>query len=122
MNLTEAGESTGHLGYDKRIEAASKLKESFGSKYVVITCGEHGMVSFDGNYHDIPTMAKEVIDVSGAGDTVVSVAALCLAAGLKPEMIAEISNIAGGLVCESVGVVPIDKEQLMEETIALLVK
>lgn len=52
----------------------------------------------------------------------VSVAALALAAGLKPEMIAEISNIAGGLVCESVGVVPIDSNQLIEETISILVQ
>jgi len=58
--------------------------------------------------------------VSGAGDTVISVATLCLIAGLPLSVIAEISNIAGGLVCEKSGVVSIDKDQLLEETLELL--
>jgi len=68
----------------------------------------------------IPAHIRNISDVSGAGDTVVSVAALCVALKLSPEITATLSNLAGGLVCEKVGVVPIDKKQLLEE--ALIIK
>ena len=58
---------------------------------------------------------RNVSDVSGAGDTVISLATLCLTVGLDPSLMAEISNLAGGLVCEKSGVVPINKEQLKRE-------
>jgi bifunctional ADP-heptose synthase (sugar kinase/adenylyltransferase) len=61
-----------------------------------------------------------VADVSGAGDTVISVASLCLALNLSPYEIAYISNLAGGLVCEEAGVVPVNKEKLLKEILALL--
>jgi len=67
----------------------------------------------------VPAHIRSIADVSGAGDTVVSVAAACLAAGLRPVEIAAISNLAGGLVCEEVGVVPINKTRLMEEALRL---
>jgi len=63
----------------------------------------------------VPTHAREVADVSGAGDTVISVATLCLAAGLDAMTAAKISNIAAGIVCEFKGVVPINKEKLLHE-------
>jgi bifunctional ADP-heptose synthase (sugar kinase/adenylyltransferase) len=59
--------------------------------------------------------------VSGAGDTVISVAALAMAAGAQPETYAALSNIAGGLVCEKVGVVPIDKELLRHEALIKMI-
>jgi bifunctional ADP-heptose synthase (sugar kinase/adenylyltransferase) len=62
---------------------------------------------------------RNISDVSGAGDTVISVASLCLAAGYPMETIAELSNLAGGLVCEQVGVVPVDREKLREEAATL---
>ena len=65
--------------------------------------------------HFIPAHFRIIADVSGAGDTVISVATLCLACGVPAKLIAEISNLAGGLVCEKVGVVSIDKEQLMND-------
>jgi|AntAceMinimDraft_17_1070374.scaffolds.fasta_scaffold08659_4 rfaE bifunctional protein kinase chain/domain len=68
----------------------------------------------------IPAYIRNIADVSGAGDTVVSVAALCIALNLDPEIIASISNIAGGLVCEKVGVVPIDKKRFLKEVLLLL--
>ena len=58
---------------------------------------------------------REIADVSGAGDTVISIAALCLALGLSPFLIAALSNLGGGLVCEHIGVIPIDKEDLLKE-------
>ena len=69
----------------------------------------------DKNEHFIPAHVRSISDVSGAGDTVVSTAALCLALGLPDKFIAELSNLAGGLVCEYLGVVSIDKEQLFKE-------
>jgi bifunctional ADP-heptose synthase (sugar kinase/adenylyltransferase) len=57
--------------------------------------------------------------VSGAGDTVISVAALLTALHVNPIITAHISNLAGGLVCEQIGVVPINKEQLLEESLKL---
>ena len=68
----------------------------------------------------IPAHVRNISDVSGAGDTVISVASLCLALNLDLLTIASISNLAGGLVCEEVGVVPINREKLLNEAIALL--
>ncbi len=67
----------------------------------------------------IKAHVRNIADVSGAGDTVISVASLCLAQGLGPEKTAALSNLAGGLVCEQVGVVPINKQRLLEEAIRL---
>jgi bifunctional ADP-heptose synthase (sugar kinase/adenylyltransferase) len=55
--------------------------------------------------------------VSGAGDTVVSIAVLCVALNLPAHLTAAMSNLGGGLVCQHVGVVPIDKEELLHEAI-----
>jgi len=57
----------------------------------------------------------EIADVSGAGDTVVSIAVLAVALKLTPKQIASLSNLGGGLVCQHVGVVPIDKGELLME-------
>ena len=64
----------------------------------------------------IPAHKRDIADVSGAGDTVIATAALCLAAGLDEFKASEIANLAGGLVCEHVGVVPINKTRLLEES------
>jgi rfaE bifunctional protein kinase chain/domain len=112
-----------HSSEKQLTKAVDLLKSKLKIDLALITLSEHGIYVHGRHVKKrLPAHYRDISDVSGAGDTVVSIAALCLAAGLKPEMIAEISNIAGGLVCESVGVVPIDKEQLMEETISLLVK
>jgi len=67
----------------------------------------------------VPAHIRNIADVSGAGDTVVSIAALCIAANLSAVQTATLANLAGGLVCEKVGVVPIDKKQLLEEALKL---
>jgi len=63
----------------------------------------------------IPAQVRNISDVSGAGDTVISVITLALAAGLEPETAVRYANMAGGIVCEEVGVVPINKERLLDE-------
>lgn len=99
------------------------LKTKLKIDLALITLSEYGIYVHGRKVKKrIPAHVRDIADVSGAGDTVVSVAALSLAAGAKPELIAEVANIAGGLVCESVGVVPIDREQLEEECRKVLTK
>jgi bifunctional ADP-heptose synthase (sugar kinase/adenylyltransferase) len=83
---------------------------------MMVTLSEHGVyIGNETTKNIIPAHVRNISDVSGAGDTVISVAALCLGLGLNEIMIASLANLAGGLVCEQVGVVPIDKELLMKE-------
>lgn len=97
-------------------EASNQLRDKLGIEMVMATLSELGIyISDNGSYHNIPAEIRDIADVSGAGDTVISTASLCLAASLPPKDIAYISNLAGGIVCEKVGVVPIDKELLKEE-------
>ena len=82
----------------------------------LITLSEKGVYINDRKTKTlIPAHLRDITDVSGAGDTVVSVAALCLAAKLPSETTARLANLAGGLVCEKVGVVPVDKSELLKE-------
>ena len=98
--------------------AVVQLKNKLQCIGVFVTLSEHGVYinKEDSQYH-IPAHPRNIIDVSGAGDTVISIAALCVAIGLSPYLIASLSNLAGGLVCEYVGVVTINREQLMKNAI-----
>ncbi|HCS18975.1 MAG TPA: D-glycero-beta-D-manno-heptose-7-phosphate kinase [Bacteroidetes bacterium] len=87
---------------------------------VMVTLSERGVLISDRKHWErLPAHVRNISDVSGAGDTVVSVAALCLALNAPLFEIAFLSNLAGGLVCEKVGVVPIEKAKLLEEAIKL---
>ncbi|MBL4592752.1 MAG: D-glycero-beta-D-manno-heptose-7-phosphate kinase [Flavobacteriales bacterium] len=107
----------------KEVESAiDQLNTTQNNKINFITLSEHGVfIKDESSKAQIPAHIRSIADVSGAGDTVISVAALCLALDQPITMIAEIANLAGGLVCESVGVVPIDKDQLLSEAIANLI-
>ena len=70
---------------------------------------EHGKASFP-----IPTRAREVYDDSGAGDTVIAVFALCLAAGANKHQSADIANFAAGIVVGKMGVVAVELDELKE--------
>ncbi|GAB3979402.1 D-glycero-beta-D-manno-heptose-7-phosphate kinase [Spirosoma terrae] len=104
---------------DKPVEfeaAVDQLKDQLNIKGALITLSERGVfIDFNGEKHKLPAHVRTIADVSGAGDTVVSIAACCVALKQSPSIIAGLSNLGGGLVCESVGVVPIDKTQLKEE-------
>lgn len=81
---------------------------------MMVTLSEHGIfVANQEQYIHIPTQVRHVADVSGAGDTVISTAAVCYVLGFPMEEVARISNIAGGLVCEQPGVVTVEKNQLI---------
>lgn len=83
---------------------------------LMVTLSEHGiLVAREGECVHIPAVSRDIADVSGAGDTVISVAALCMIAGLEAPETAAISNLAGGQVCEKAGVVPVDPLKLLDE-------
>jgi len=102
---------------EKVIEAANNLRKELNAKYVMVTLSENGVLLTDGiQTFAMPAQKREIADVSGAGDTVISVLACCMAGNLDAQKSTVIANIAGGLVCEKVGVVPIEKTQLLKET------
>ncbi|MES2654137.1 MAG: D-glycero-beta-D-manno-heptose-7-phosphate kinase [Bacteroidota bacterium] len=105
----------------QEFEAVCKdLMQSMQLKNLFVTLSEHGVMITDGKeFHYIPAHFRKIADVSGAGDTVISVASLCMALNMPIKSIATISNLAGGLVCEEVGVVPIDKNKLGAELNAI---
>lgn len=120
-NLKELKEGTG-IDFDYATQphlfhaALERLNEILEAEISFVTLSEHGVfIQRDHEMHHCKAHVRNISDVSGAGDTVISVATLCLAAGADLHAIAEISNIAGGLVCEESGVVSIDKEKLMNE-------
>lgn len=85
---------------------------------ILITLSNDGIyVSENELGKHIPAHIRNIADVSGAGDTVISIAALCLASGLTAIQTAAIGNLAGGIVCEEVGVVPVNKDKLMNEVV-----
>ncbi len=94
---------------------AHAIKEKQNYKLIFITLSEMGVFISNGvkeQYY--PAVIRHIADVSGAGDSVISVASLAMAAKLPPKTMALMSNIAGGLVCENLGVVPVDKKQLIQ--------
>jgi len=116
-----------HQPEDKKELAAicKKLHKELNIDYIMATLSEAGIFisSEMGTINNIyPAHVRNISDVSGAGDTVISVASLCLALGLSPGTIAKIANIAGGLVCEVAGVVPVNKERLLMETVEFMAK
>ena len=102
-------------------QAVEQLENLLANKITLTTLSEKGVyIKSDREFHHIKAHERDITDVSGAGDTVISVASLCLALDCELELIAELANLAGGIVCESVGVVPIQKEQLLREGKRLL--
>lgn len=119
-NLKELREGLGievdAKNMDSIRSAVAQLQTKLEAKMVMVTLSEHGVfIKDNGDTHLIPAHIRQISDVSGAGDTVISVMACAMAVGLSPQKAAAIANLAGGLVCEYVGVVPINRENLMEE-------
>ena len=97
------------------------LHERLDHRISLITLSEKGVFYQQGSEHKIiPTHIRSIADVSGAGDTVIAVASVVYASTKDVCLMAEISNIAGGLVCEEVGTVAINRQQLLDECKRLL--
>jgi rfaE bifunctional protein kinase chain/domain len=99
-------------------QVVSQLKKRLQLVSALVTLSEKGVyIDYEQEKYLMPAHIRQIADVSGAGDTVVSIAALCVALQLSPQLIAGLSNLGGGLVCEHAGVVPIHKESLMLEAL-----
>ena len=124
-NLKELKEGVGAVSMDvtnrNEFEAAVlELESKLNNQITLVTLSEHGVfIKKEEDKKYIPAHIRNIADVSGAGDTVIAVATLCLVAGLAIEHIADIANLSGGLVCEVSGVVPIDAELLKDEILNL---
>ena len=104
--------------FEKGIEV---LEEKLQNKISFVTLSENGVfIKNQTEKYYVPAHMRSISDVSGAGDTVIAVATLCLISGASTKQIAEISNLAGGLVCEKSGVVSISKNDLFSEVSELL--
>lgn len=124
-NLKELREGLGmpinRASFEEVEAAVNKLSTHLNQGISFITLSEYGVFLKSNEFNGvIPAHKREIADVSGAGDTVISVAALCLALKTPHEFLAAVSNLAGGLVCEEVGVVPITKEKLHAEALKLI--
>lgn len=96
--------------------AASEMLKRLDAENVLLTLGEKGMILLEarGEVTHVPTQARKVADVSGAGDTIISTLTMGLVAGATMKEAATLANFAGGVVCGEVGIVPIDKASLYE--------
>ncbi len=105
--------------HEDLIIAAKEFQKNQDINTLMITLSEHGVfINQNSNEASIvPAEIRNIADVSGAGDTVISVSALCLIENVAPHLLARIANMAGGLVCEESGVVPVKKELLLKECI-----
>lgn len=117
-NLKETISAVGYpLSCDEAIvQAAHKLIQSANLTSLLVTRSEEGMTLVDatGSFSHIRTLAREVFDVVGAGDTVVATLAMALAAGLKMTDAAELSNIAAGIVVGKKGTATVSPEEVLD--------
>ncbi len=103
---------------DELQKAVTDLKFRLSIKNALITLSERGVyIDSEREKHLLPAHIRTISDVSGAGDTVISIAALAMALHIPPKLVAALSNLGGGLVCEFIGVVPVNKKSLYEEAL-----
>ena len=118
-NLSEAERFAGIAIHseDDVADAAGAILRELGCDGVLITRGEHGMTLFetDAEPFHIETVAREVFDVSGAGDTVIAAAALALSGGASLREAAELANRAAGIVVGKLGTATVEPEELLAD-------
>lgn len=101
---------------DEIQKATNKLLNKLKAKAILLTMSEKGIsITQNKEFEYTPAFKRKIIDVSGAGDTVISVASLCLTTKINFKLLSKLSSLAGGIVCEEVGVVPINKNKLLSE-------
>jgi rfaE bifunctional protein kinase chain/domain len=118
-NNHEAGGAVGRRGrYEELDDVTAKLFELTGLENLLVTCGERGMRLYEGPdapAEVIETVAREVFDVTGAGDTVTGVLALALAAGASLLEGAHLANLAAGVVIAKVGVATASPAEILRQ-------
>ncbi|HEX3436050.1 MAG TPA: bifunctional D-glycero-beta-D-manno-heptose-7-phosphate kinase/D-glycero-beta-D-manno-heptose 1-phosphate adenylyltransferase HldE [Pseudacidobacterium sp.] len=115
-NLQELAVATGVSGksIDQMLSAGQDLVATLGLDYLTVTLSEKGIaVLRKDSKESFPATARQVYDVSGAGDTVIATLALCLASGLEIDGAAQLANAAAGIVVSKVGTVPVDRDELL---------
>ena len=123
-NLKEIKEGM-NIDFDEKKDtelekATSLLREELNAKCILLTLSERGIcIKTKEDFVHTPAYGGSVVDVSGAGDTVISIASLLLSEGVSFKNISKISSLSGGIVCQKVGVVPIEKEELLSESIKI---
>ena len=114
-NKKEAAEACATTTHDPElIEKAAQLKDTLDLQFFVVTRGDEGISLIDEHAHLLPATAKQVFDVSGAGDTVIATLAAGLMHGLSPLESLQLANIAAGVVVGKVGTVPITRDDLLQ--------
>ena len=115
-NLGELAAAAHHDARDLKalLDAAEAMVPALEVEFLIATLSEKGIALIrNGSRFIAPALARQVFDVSGAGDTVIAVLALCLASGLEPEAAAELANVAAGIVVGKVGTAPVEKHELL---------
>lgn len=99
------------------VQAIKAFRKKMPHTWTLLTLSEHGMLLIDADFQalHIPAHARSIADVSGAGDTVISVLAFASIAGLSIPAASTLANLAGGLVCEKPGVVPVEIPELIRD-------
>lgn len=109
--------NAGHAAQDPQLlEVGRRLLDKWQVPHVLVTLGEQGMIIFsaDAPPHHIPTRAREVYDVSGAGDTAIALLTLALASGMNLHDAAEVANHASGIVVGKLGTATLTPAELLE--------
>jgi D-beta-D-heptose 7-phosphate kinase/D-beta-D-heptose 1-phosphate adenosyltransferase len=117
-NLRELREATTLDGRDREslLQAGQKMVSQFGFDYLTVTMSEHGIALLrEVSRAQFPAQAREVFDVSGAGDTVIATLAACVAGGLDAETSIQVANHAAAIVVGKIGTVPIEREELIAD-------
>lgn len=115
-NLNELANATrtDSANLEALLAAAEAMVTDLDIEFLTATLSEKGIALVrPGNRFLAPALARQVFDVSGAGDTVIAVLALCLASGLQPETAVQLANVAAGIVVGKVGTVPVEKHELL---------
>jgi len=114
-NKKEAAEACATTTHDSElIDKAVALKDKLDLQFLVVTRGDEGISLIDQHAHLLPATAKQVFDVSGAGDTVIATLAAGLMHGLSPLESLQLANVAAGVVVGKVGTVPITRDDLID--------
>ena len=115
-NLAELALATGTDIHDEEavLRAGEAMMTGLGCESLTVTLSERGIVALDGSMrHHAPAVARQVFDVSGAGDTVTAVIAMCKASGLATVEALQLANLAAGLVVAKVGTAPVELKEML---------
>lgn len=110
LNITF--DTTRHTDYEKVTKA---INQKLNAEHVLLTLGEYGLfMLFNNQTHHNPATKQSIVDVSGAGDTVISLCTLALCSGMPIEDVLKLANIGAGLVCQQPGVASVDAKMLWQ--------